>query len=344
MKVKHEIDLEKYDIRTDLAIESLENHKEETTEKRILEKDDVRVTDVYIDEENSQKIGKRVGNYTTIEFADITDFQNKEKVKKIFSKKLKELLKKLKIKQDASALVIGLGNRKSTPDALGPLTIDSILVTRHLFAVEEVGEGFRNVCAISPGVMGTTGIETSDMTRSIIETVQPDFVIAIDALASQSVTRVNQTIQMTDTGIHPGSGIGNSRKEISEAVFGIPVIAIGVPTVVDAVTIVSDTIHYMYEHYAYMKQNMGNPMLKLATSPINYLKKNVQIEETDKQALFGMLGTLTESETKSLIFEVLSPIGYNLMVTPKEVDFVMEKLADILGNGINEALHKKVER
>ncbi|MDD3341710.1 MAG: GPR endopeptidase [Bacilli bacterium] len=340
--MKHEIHLEKYDIRTDLAIESLENNKEGTIEKRVLEKDDVRVTDIYVDEQNSLRIGKKIGNYTTIEFADVTDSQNKEKVKKIFSKKLKELLKKAKIKKEDTALLIGLGNPSSTPDSLGPLTIDSILVTRHLFALGEVDDGFRNVCAISPGVMGTTGIETSDMILSVIDATKPDFVIAVDALASQSVTRVNKTIQMTDTGIHPGSGVGNSRKEISKEVLGIPVIAIGVPTVVDAVTIVSDTIHYMYEHYAYMKKNMENPMLKLATSPINYLKKNTRIDDQDKQTLFGMLGTLTESETKTLVFEVLSPIGYNLMVTPKEVDFVMDKLASIIAGGINEALHKKV--
>lgn len=341
--MKHEIDLEKYVVRTDLAIESLENNQSEVVEKRVLEEDDVRVTDVFIDEKSSQKLGKKVGNYTTIEFVDVTDYNNKEKIKKIFGEKLKELLVKEKIEKGASGLVIGLGNDKSTPDALGPLTIDAVLVTKHLFDLGAAEEGFRPVSAISPGVMGTTGIETSDLISSITDTVKPDFVLVIDALASQSVTRVNRTIQMTDTGIHPGSGIGNSRKEISREVLGIPVIAIGVPTVVDAVTIVSDTIHYMYQHFAYMKENINNPLHKLAVGQINYLKKDIKVNIKDKKDIFGVLGTLNEEETKTLIFEVLAPIGYNLMVTPKEVDFVIEKLADIIGNGINTALHEKVD-
>lgn len=339
----HEIHLEKYEVRTDLAIESLENSgkKENFTEKEVA---GVKITDVYIDEKASEVIGKKVGNYTTIEFEDVTDYENKEKVKKIFSQKLKEFLKREKIEKNREALVIGLGNDKSTPDALGPLTIDSILVTKHLFEVGEVEEGFRPVCAISPGVMGTTGIETGDLIESIVETTHPGFVLVVDALASQSITRVNKTIQMTDTGIHPGSGIGNKRKEISKETLGVPVIAIGVPTVVDAVTIVSDTIHYMYKHFAYMKQNINNPMQKLMIGSINYLKKDITMEEEDKQNLFGMIGSLTDVETKSLIFEVLSPIGYNLMVTPKEVDFEMEKLADVIAGGINKALHKKVRK
>lgn len=339
----HEIHLGKYEVRTDLAIESIENKvgTEELSEKEL---QGVKVTDIYVDEKMSQMIGKKVGNYTTIEFDDVTDYDNKEKVKKIFSQKLKEFLKREKIDKKAEALVIGLGNDKSTPDALGPLTIDSILVTKHLFEMEEVEDGFRPVCAISPGVMGTTGIETGDIIESLVNAIEPSFVLVIDALASQSITRVNKTIQMTDTGIHPGSGIGNKRKEISKETLGVPVIAIGVPTVVDAVTIVSDTIHYMYKHFAYMKQNINNPMQKLMIGSVNYLNKDIDIQEEDKKNLFGMIGSLTDIETRSLIFEVLSPIGYNLMVTPKEVDFEIEKLADVIAGGINKALHKKVTK
>ena len=192
--------------------------------------------------------------------------------------------------------------------------------------------------------MGTTGIETSDFIQSIVTTTSPKFVLVIDALASQSITRVNKTIQMTDTGIHPGSGIGNQRKEISKEILGIPVIAIGVPTVVDAVTIVSDTIGYMYDHYAFMKQAIKNPMYKLAVGNMNYLKKNVQIDKEDKQNLFGVVGTLNDTETKALIYEVLSPIGYNLMVTPKEVDFSVQKLSEVIADGINMALHKNINK
>lgn len=338
----HKIDLSNYKIRTDLAIEAIGNKEGIRTEFTSI--GDIKITRVNIDENNGKIIDKKAGNYITIEFSDITDFDNKEKVKKIFSDELKKLLNIIHIKDNDSVLVIGLGNDKSTPDALGPLAVDNILVTKYLFSLGNVEEGFREVSAISPGVMGETGIETSDLIKSIVNTVKPNLVIAIDALASQSLERVNQTIQITDSGIHPGSGIGNKRKEISSDILNIPVIAIGVPTVVDAVTIVSDTINYMYKHFSYTKENMNNPVNRLISSGVNYLNKNVKIDEHDKSKLFGIVGNLGADEVKQLIFEVLSPIGYNLMVTPKEVDFVMEKLSDVIGNGINEALHKQVNK
>ena len=341
--MNHEIDLSKYQIRTDLAIEAIENISEikgiKSKEEII---DEIKVTNVFVDNEGSKKINKKKGNYITIEFDDITDFNNKEKVKEIFSQKLKELIDTLNIDNNKDILVIGLGNDKSTPDALGPMSVNNILVTRHLFIYNEVEEGFKKVAAINPGVMGQTGIETSDFIKAIVKAIKPTLVIAIDSLASQSIERVNKTIQLTDTGIHPGSGVGNSRKEISVYTIGAPVIAIGVPTVVDAVTIVSDTINYMYKHYAYTKENIDNPMNRLTFGNINYLKKDIKTNVEDKKVLLGMLGSLNELETRELIFEVLTPIGYNLMVTPKEVDFVIEKLSDVIGNGINNALHDKV--
>lgn len=341
--MNHEIDLSKYQIRTDLAIEAIENISEISgikSKEEII--DEIKVTNVFVDSEGSKKINKKKGNYITIEFDDITDFNNKEKVKEIFSQKLKELIDTLNIDNNKDILVIGLGNDKSTPDALGPMSVNNILVTRHLFIYNEVEEGFKKVAAINPGVMGQTGIETSDFIKVIVKAIKPTLVIAIDSLASQSIERVNKTIQLTDTGIHPGSGVGNSRKEISINTIGVPVIAIGVPTVVDAVTIVSDTINYMYKHYAYTKENIDNPMNRLTFGNINYLKKDIKTNVEDKKVLLGMLGSLNELETRELIFEVLTPIGYNLMVTPKEVDFVIEKLSDVIGNGINNALHDKV--
>lgn len=336
----HKIDLSNYKIRTDLAIEAIGNRKGINTD--FIKIDNVKITRVNIDEENGKIIEKKAGNYITIEFDDITDFDYKEKVKEIFSDELKNILVKLKIKDEDSVLVIGLGNASSTPDALGPLAIDNVLVTKYLFTLGSVEEGFREVSAISPGVMGQTGIETSDLIKSIVDTVKPNFVIVIDALASQSLERVNRTIQITDTGIHPGSGIGNKRKEISLDVLGIPVIAIGIPTVVDAVTIVSDTINYMYKHFSYTKENMNNPINRLISGGVNYLNKDIKVDEAEKSKLFGIVGNLGDNEVKQLIYEVLSPIGYNLMVTPKEVDFLIEKLSDVIGNGINTALHKQV--
>ena len=338
----HRIDLKNYQIRTDLAIEATSNIN--ILNKKEYSIDNIKVTNIYLDKESSNIINKKIGNYTTIEFDDITDYKMKEKVKKIFSNELKKMLTKLKISKEASCLVLGLGNISSTPDSLGPQSINNILVTRHLFNLTKVEEGFRNVSAISPGVTGNTGIETSDIILGIIDKIKPDFVIVIDALASQSVERVNKTIQMTDTGIHPGSGIGNNRKVISKETLNIPVIAIGIPTVVDAVTIVSDTINYMQKHFSYMKNNIKKTNKFIPLSQINYLRENIEINKEDKKNLFGMIGNLEDIEIKQLIYEVLIPIGYNLMVTPKEFDFVIDKLSDIIGNGINCALHKNVNK
>lgn len=340
--MKHEIDLKKFELRTDLAIETIENkHNIEGIISKIERINDLLITDVYIDDIGSNKLNKKVGNYITIEFDDVTDETNRKKVEEVFVYKLKELLKKKKIKKKDSCFVIGLGNEKSTPDSLGPLSSSKVIVTNHLFELGELSSKYRRVWALSPGVMGNTGMETSDIIGSIIKTIKPSFLIVIDALASQSLDRVNRTIQITDTGISPGGGIGNNRKEISEDILGIPVFAVGVPTTVDAVTIVSDTINYMYKHFSYLKNNINNPSNKLMIGTPNYLTKNITIDEKDKSDLLGLVGDLTENETRQLISEVLTPVGYNLMVTPKEVDFIIEKLSDVIGNGINKVIHNR---
>lgn len=334
--MKHEIDLSKYKIRTDLAIESIPKNLDIKTKKV----DNIKISELYINEEISKQINKKIGNYITIEFEDITDEYNKERVKEIFIKELRQLLKEMNIKKQDSCLIIGLGNRMSTPDALGPKTIDNLIITNHLYKLGMLDEKYRRVSALNPGVMGTTGIETSDIIESISKKTKPEFIIVIDALASSSIERVNKTIQITDTGIHPGSGIGNSRKEISKDLLNIPVIAIGVPTTVDAVTIVSDTINYLTKHYSYTRKNINNPMNKLITKGnINYLKKDIKIDKDEKKQLLGLIGNLDEEETRQLIRETLTPIGYNFMVTTKEIDFIIEKLTDIIGNGLNKTLH-----
>lgn len=334
--MEHSIDLSKYQIRTDLAIESIKDFKDISEE---VVEDNIKVTKVLVDDKISKIINKKNGNYITIEFDDVTDITNYNKVKKVFIKELNNLLNKLKIAKKDSCLIIGLGNSKSTPDSLGPLTINNIIVTNHLYELDELSDEYRRVSVLVPGVMGQTGLETSDVISSIVNKFKPDFIIVIDALASQSIERVNKTIQITDTGIHPGSGIGNSRKEISNETLNIPCIAIGVPTVVDAITIVSDTINYMHKHYTYSKLNINNPSHKLMVTQPNYLKEKIELNKKDKETLLGIVGTLEENEIKQLLFEVLTPIGYNMMVTPKEVDFLIEKLSNLIGNGINETLH-----
>lgn len=336
--MSHEVDLSKYCIRTDLAIEAINNNIKQDVD----DYDGVKVTSIVLDDESSKSIFKKPGNYITISFSDVTDSYNKEKVINVFKEQFCKLLSDIGIDSDDSCLAIGLGNDKSTPDSLGPGTIDRLIVTNHLYELGNLDSGFRRVSALNPGVTGTTGIETSDIIKSIVDKVDPDFLIVVDALASSSLERVNCTIQITDTGIHPGSGIGNSRKEISRETIGKPVIAIGVPTTVDAVTIVSDTIDYMTRHFSYVKGNINNPINKLIVSGgVNYLRKDIHVDDNDKKELLGLVGNLNHFEVRKLIEEVLTPVGYNFMVTPKEVDFVVSKLCDVIGDGLNMALHDR---
>jgi spore protease len=336
----NKIDLKNYQLRTDLIVETITTDKIKNKEQIV---DNIKISEVSLTEEEAKLINKKKGNYITIEFDDVSDIDNKKKVESIFASNLKQLLKKNNITEDDKCLIVGLGNEKSTPDSLGPRTIDNILVTNHLFEIGGIEEGFRCVAAINPGVMGTTGIETSTIIKSLIEGIKPDFVIAIDALAASSISRVNKTIQLTDTGIHPGSGVTNSRKEISFETMNIPVIAIGIPTVVDAVTIVSDTIGYISKHFAYHIKNIDNKTNRLIPrNRINYLNSDSNITKEEKNILMGEIGKLTDNEIKELLFDVLTPIGSNLMVTPKEVDFVINDLSLVLSGGINKSLHKKL--
>ena len=333
--MSHEIDLSKYSVRTDLAIDVCDS----SFSQNVYSSDGVDVTSIALDSDNS--FGKKPGNYITISFSDVTDSSNRDKVQSIFSSQLRKLFKDVGIGFNDFCLVIGLGNSKSTPDSLGPLSADNVIVTNHLYFLGSLDSHFRRVACFNPSVTGVTGIETSDIVRSVVDRVNPDFLIVIDALASSSLERVNKTIQITDTGIHPGSGIGNSRKEISFDTIGKPVIAIGVPTTVDAVTIVSDTINFMEKHFSYTKRNIDNPINKLIVGGVNYLDKDVVVSDSDKSELLGLVGSLDEMEVRKLVSEVLTPVGYNFMVTPKEVDFVISKLASVIGLGLNDALHER---
>lgn len=336
--MKHEIDLKKFQIRTDLMIETIDKNKISKTTQI---SNNTKVIEVSLDEEGSKLLNRPIGNYITIEFQDVTDIENAKEVEDVFSKELAIIMKQYDIKR---GLVIGLGNKKSTPDSLGPIVIDEIVVTTHLLEFSNLDEGFNELCAFAPGVKGDTGIETVDMIKQIIGVIQPTYVIVVDALASLSIERVNKTIQMSDTGISPGSGIGNIRKEISYHTLNVPVISIGIPTVVDAVSIVSNTINYMQKQYSFHKNFSKKPLSKMVkASHVNYLKEDVEVNEADKKELLGLIGNLNEDETRRLIYEVLTPVGYNLMVTPKEIDFVIKKLSNILSNGINKTIHPKLK-
>ena len=246
--------LENYNIRTDLALETRERFVSDhveipgvSVEEIYDEEREIRTTRVVVETENGAKMmGKPVGTYLTIEAPNmaVPDEDYHREISKKLAEDIKELVPERK--EEVSVLVVGLGNREVTPDALGPYVADHLHVTRHI--VKEYGKYAMGkdqvylVSAVVPGVTGQTGMETLEIVKGIVEETEPDFVVAIDALAERNSKRLNRTIQITDTGICPGSGVGNHRLALNSETLGVKVIGIGVPTVVDAVTIVNDTM------------------------------------------------------------------------------------------------------
>ena len=330
----HTINLAKYDLRTDLIIEK--NIKNIANFQYI--KKDIVIDDITLKKDNS--FNKEKGKYITITFKDITDNINYHNVLNVLKMELKKVMKYCKIKIDASCLVIGLGNRRIISDALGSKTIDEIIVTRHLYLLHNVDKRYRNVSILEPNVIGVTGIESFEIIKNVIMEIKPDFVIAVDSLCAANIERLNKTIQITSVGITPGSGIGNDKEELSFKTLGVPVIAIGVPTVVDSTVIVSDTITYLLKKISYLKNNLNNNIDKL--KPLNKIKYQNTIDNLtsdEKKELLGYIGLLNNNDLKSLIWEVLSPIQANMIVTTKEIDYIIEKLGKLLSTGINETLH-----
>lgn len=340
-------------VRTDLIIENLELQKTEIQKSDLKIKeyfeDEMKITEVLITKEQEEIFGKKSGTYITIDTTAIieNDHETLLKIQKQIAKQINLFFKKYNIDYHSLGLVVGLGNDNVTPDALGPLVVENIFVTKHLFDLhpEEIdSDGFRPVCAIAPGVMGNTGIETAEIVNSIIKDVKPKFVIVVDALVARALNRVNKTIQISDAGISPGSGVGNKRKEISYETIGIPVISVGVPTVVDAVTITSDAIDMLIRHLAYSLEN-NQPANNLVPTALSGKKdlSNVKLpNENILRKLFGELGVMNNEEKQKLIFEVLTPQGLNYMVTTKEIDTNIKDLTHIISRGINLALHKNI--
>ena len=244
--------MEQFQVRTDLALEARERYEEDveirgvSVEETYDEKRDIRATTVRIESENGAKaMGKPIGVYITLEAPKLSepDKDYHREVSEALAVYLQELLG---TKEERSVLVVGLGNREVTPDALGPEVVGNLRITRHV--VKEYGkaafekEKVHMVSGIVPGVMAQTGMETLEIVRGVVEETQPDVVVAIDALAARSSKRLNRTIQISDAGIHPGSGVGNHRHSLTRETIGVPVVAIGVPTVVDAATIVYDAV------------------------------------------------------------------------------------------------------
>ena len=295
-----------YNIHTDLALEDKERFESDnveisgvSVEEFYDEEHEIRVTEVKILTENGAKsMRKPIGTYITMEMANLAlpDEEYHHVVAEELSKYVGNVLQMDKEKEDYTVLVVGLGNRDVTPDALGPHTVECLNVTRHI--VKEYGkyamgeEAVNMVSAIAPGVMAQTGMESYEIIKGIVETTKPDGVIVVDALAARNTKRLNRTIQIADTGIHPGSGVGNHRNEISKETLGVPVIAIGVPTVVDAATIVRDTME-------------------------------------------NLLSTLETDDKYEMMQELIAPHLYGMFVTPKDIDESIDRIGATIAEGLN---------
>lgn len=239
----------------------------------------------------------------------------------MIGKEVKQMIEKNTSQKD-DVMVVGLGNLNITPDALGPKVISEVDITRHIleYVPNFMDENTRPVSAISPGVLGTTGIETVEILKGVIDRVKPKAIIAIDALASRKMDRISSTIQIADTGIHPGAGVGNNRKELSKETLGLPVIAIGVPTVVEAATIANDTIELF----------------------VNSMKKEIENsnDKSDKiNGLYTLLESVSNEDKYQVIKQLLSSEEYNYMVTPKEIDQIITDMSQVIAKGINIALN-----
>ena len=311
-----------YPIRTDLALESQERLKKDQGNMRGIRvqeekrENGVTVSTVVIETENAAKaMGRPKGTYITIEAPEIIeeDAGYHRDISMELAKILRKLLPLEKPVEDlnkgleVSVLVVGLGNREVTPDALGPRVVDNLFITRHImnefgkyaFQSEDVSE----ISGIVPGVMAQTGMECVEILRGIVEETKPDFLITVDALAARSIKRLGRSIQLTDTGITPGSGIGNHRNAINKKSVGVQVISLGVPTVVDAATIVADAM--------------------------SELVSALSLSDLQK---------LDERQRQELAQELLSPQLNGLFVTPKNIDDSIKQLSYLISEGLNIAL------
>lgn len=300
--------------RTDLAVELREDFSEDderikgvTVKEEYYKHRQVHVSTVRITDANgAQAMGRPIGTYITVEAKGLSE--GEEHLRRFVAEILAELLLQLteSVSPDAKEiLVVGLGNREATPDALGPVAVDELVVTRHL--ILQLGEEFRkkyhltSFCALAAGVLAQTGMESGEVIKSVVRELHPDIVIAIDALAARSTERLGTTVQLTDTGIYPGAGIGNNRQALNKETLGVPVIAVGVPTVVDAATI--------------LRERMGN-----------YLRKK----------------GVSEAECEEILEEAGAENGQVLFVTPKGIDELVRRAGETVAEAINLCFCKEL--
>lgn len=304
--------MDNFQIRTDLALEAKESISESESELRGVrveeyykEKEDIRVTKVLVETKNAARtMGKPMGTYVTMEAPAMVepDEDYHREISECLAAELLEMIPGME--EEQSILVVGLGNREVTADALGPQVVDNLFITRHV--VREYGKAAYNcskmnlISSIEPGVMAKTGMETAEIIAGVVKETKPDVLVVVDALAARSTRRLNRTIQITNTGIHPGSGVGNHRNALTRESLGVPVIAIGVPTVVDAATIVGDALEKLLE---------GD-------------------KEFDSVKYMGQ---------HRLAFAELN----NMYMTGKDIDAVIKRVSFTVSEGINLALEKE---
>ncbi len=308
-----------YNFRTDLADERNDIYKKAnkieeipgiiTEEQKVDEK--IKITRVKIQsQEGAESLGKPIGNYITIDIKklNILTEEEIEKVIECTANEIKARIDELSGEKD-DILVVGLGNEAVTPDALGPKVVKNIEITRHIikYLPQYIDENSRPVSAVAPGVLGTTGIETLEIIQGVVNNIKPKLLIVIDALASRSMERISSTIQIADTGIVPGAGVGNSREELSKRTLGIPVIAIGIPTVVETAVVVNEALDLLIEKY----------------------QQEAKSNET--------LNKIKEEDNYQEIKEALMPKEYNFIVTPKEIDELIKNMAKIVSKAMNRA-------
>ena len=315
-----------YQIRTDLALETQEKMQEDKVELkgvRFTEEEvgkNLVISTVVIETENGAKtMGKPKGTYITIEAGNMNE--EDEGYHREISIQLAKIIKQLVPikKEELSILIVGLGNRAVTPDSLGPRVVDNLYITRHIlkeYGKYAFGKDRMNcVSSIVPGVMAQTGIESKEIVAAVVDETKPDVVIVIDALAARNTKRLNRTIQVTDTGINPGSGVGNHRHGINEKSLGVPVLAIGIPTVVDAATIVNDTMSTLFTALS---------------------------ENPEWNRIGNSVKELNETEKYELIRELLSPGLNTMFVTPKDIDESVKRISFTISEAINMAFVDEV--
>ena len=309
-----------YNFRTDLALERNDIYKRQNNITNKIEgievqnedKENIDISRIKIINEQGEKaLGKPAGNYITLDIKNmkLVDDDRIKQIATVLSDELRQIIAE-HVTDTEDILVVGLGNIYVTPDALGPKVVPEIEVTRHIleYLPKAMPEDTRPVSAISPGVLGITGIETMEILKGIVDNIKPKLLIVIDALASRSIERISSSIQIADTGIVPGAGVENTRKEISKKTLGIPVIALGIPTVVDLASITNDCIDLFIEDL--QQKAMSN----------EYLNK------------------LRQQDNYTQIKEALIPKDYNMIVTPKEIDELIDNMSQIVAKGINMAL------